>query len=107
MKSTEKKLFRQGDLLMVTIAKPPQGEKKVRPDGILMHGEVTGHCHRVADIKAATVYDVGDGAFLSVTDEGGVAIVHDEHGPIQLPRGDFEIRAQREYAPEEVRRVVD
>ncbi|MGH9523996.1 MAG: hypothetical protein ACRD3E_15850 [Terriglobales bacterium] len=37
----------------------------------------------------------------------GVRIVHEEHAPIVLPPGDYEIVRQREYSPEEIRNVAD
>ena len=101
------KLYRQGDVMFIRRARAPKGVRKVRPDGIVMHGEVTGHAHRIGDLKAAEVYDLGNGSFLSVTDEGGVSIVHEEHASFTLPKGEYEIRIQREYTPEGIRNVVD
>lgn len=102
-----KALYRQGDVMFVAISKAPRGKKQVRKDGIVMHGEATGHAHRVADLKAAEVYDIGENCYLSVSASGGVSIVHDEHLPIQLPPGDYQIRRQREYAPEGIHNVID
>lgn len=103
----KKQLYRQGDVMFIRRPKSPSGDRKVRKDGIVMHGEATGHAHRIADLASAEVYDVGDGAFLSVSADGGVSIVHDEHLPIDLPKGDYEIRIQREYSPEGLRSVID
>ena len=44
---------------------------------------------------------------MSVTAEGGVSIVHEEHGTVSVPKGDYEVTIQREYSPEEIRSVVD
>lgn len=102
----QSKQFRQGDVFLVA-AKVPPGERKKRADGVLAHGEVTGHAHVIADPDAAELYDVGDQMFLSVSAEGGVAIRHEEHGLVTIPPGDYQVRIQREYSPEEIRNVID
>lgn len=108
MKTQNAKLYRQGDVLIRALGnQKPHAERKVRKDGILLHGEVTGHAHRVADLKAAEVYDVAEGCFLHVSADGGVSIVHDEHAAILLPPGQYQVTRQREYSPEEIRSVMD
>ena len=99
--------FRQGDVFLQQVKSIPRGERTQHKDGILAHGEVTGHSHAVAEPEAAELYDVGGKMFLSVTAEGGVSIIHLEHGPITVPKGDYEVRIQREYTPEEIRNVID
>lgn len=104
-------LYRQGDVLFIPIAKLPQGKQKKRKDGVAAYGEVTGHAHRLEDLKTAEVLEIGDGLFVHVSDAGlslGRAIFkHEEHGPITLPAGNYEIRIQQEYAPEGIRSVID
>ncbi len=34
-------------------------------------------------------------------------IIHQEHQPITLPRGDYRVWQQREYTPEKIRRITD
>lgn len=99
-------LYRQGDVLMRQVSKFPAGSRKPVSDGILAHGEVTGHAHRVQELSANELFMVGDGMFLKVGEEG-VSIVHEEHDSIQLPPGNYEIVRQREYSPEEIRNVAD
>lgn len=101
-----RKLYRQGDVLIREVESIPAGEVKARKDGILAHGEVTGHCHAIEDHQAAQLFDVGEGMFMQVS-ESGVSIVHQEHGPIVLPPGNYEVVRQREYSPEEIRNVAD
>jgi hypothetical protein len=100
------KLFRQGDVLIREIKSLPIDKATKRENGILAYGEVTGHCHKVEELKKAEVMEVGDGLFLRVGEEG-VRIVHDEHAPIVLPAGNYEIVIQREYSPEAIRNVQD
>jgi hypothetical protein len=100
------KLYRQGDVLFRFVKALPFGERKKRSTGHILEGEATGHIHRIADLAAAEVLEINDGLYLSVTEEG-VSIVHEEHDPIALPAGDYEVVGQREYSPEEIRNVVD
>lgn len=100
------RVYRQGDVLIKRIKAVPQTTAKVRESGILAFGEVTGHCHKVEDVTKAEVLECGDDLYLRVS-EAGVRIVHDEHGPITLPVGDYEVTIQREYSPEEIRNVQD
>lgn len=113
MKSEELK-FRQGDVLFIRRDSIPAGKAKKREDGAVAYGEVTGHSHRLADLATAEVLEVGGGIFVRVSEEGisidggpGATFIHEEHGPVSLAPGDYEIRIQREYSPEEIRSVID
>jgi hypothetical protein len=97
-----KKNYRHGDVVLVGIDAIPVSAKdtmkiKEAASQPLAYGEVTGHSHRVVGV--ADVYVDGEGApaFLEVKEES--KIVHEEHGPIELDRGFYEIRQQREYRP--------
>ncbi len=37
----------------------------------------------------------------------GATFVHEEHGPVTLPPGDYKVVIQREYSPEAIRNVAD
>lgn len=105
--------MRQGDVGFVK-AKIPADAKPVavRP---LALGEVTGHSHRVAeaDIDGVEMLETADESgrrvFMRVTADGGVRVVHEEHGTVTLPSGwEGEIRIAREYDEEQdFRSVVD
>jgi hypothetical protein len=102
-------LWRQGDIFIETIkfiADLP-GRTKL-PHGTIVHGEVTGHRHRVEDPATADLYTGSNPAefFLEVKAPRAL-IVHEEHGTIELERGFYRIWRQREYAPEAIRIVVD
>lgn len=102
---TVKKYARQGDLLFVKHDKKVTGLKKAQ-DMIVAHGEVTGHSHQVAENDGVAVLEneKGDKFVESQTEW---QVVHDEHGPISFGEGFWEVRRQREYSPEAIRRVVD
>jgi hypothetical protein len=114
-------MYRQGDVLIRPLGKGekvPSGLKSVPRDRgrvVLAYGEVTGHAHVVECEREdgisllASDLDIGLEAerFLQVRDEAGAQIVHDEHGTIEVPPGDYEIVRQREYAPEAPQWVAD
>lgn len=105
-------MIRQGDVYFIPVSNIPAGGKK-RENGTAAYGEVTGHSHRLdeASMAIAEVLECGDGLFLHVSKDGisieGATFVHEEHGPVTLAPGNYEIRIQREYAPEGIRNVVD
>lgn len=97
--------WRQGDVFIIATHKLPQG-LRARPP-VLAEGEVTGHAHRVkAGANAQVLADASGGLFLDVAD-AEATIMHEEHGPVTLPRGQYLVRIQREYHPKEIRRVID
>ena len=104
-------MFRQGDVLIVPIAKLPAGLKPVeREHGrlVLAHGEVTGHAHAIRDKRAALFRDPKLAAiFMHVSGDGPVALDHQEHDTIHIPPGDYQIIRQREYTPDAIRNVAD
>lgn len=105
------KLYRQGDVLVQQVDEIPAGLQPVPKDNgrvILAYGEVTGHAHAVEGDVAFLAADLEDleERFLRV--EGEAAhIVHEEHGTITLPPGNYRVRRQREYAPERPVYVAD
>ena len=113
------RLFRQGDVLLKEIVRPPTivGTPIAADMGrlILAYGEVTGHAHEVTlDVASA-----GGAADLSpalfVEDNGRrllyvnapCALVHQEHGAIALLPGCYEVVRQREYSPEAIWPIAD
>jgi hypothetical protein len=100
---------RQGDVLIFEATIPTKTAAVARDQGriILAYGEVTGHAHAILDreVELLSVADQVD-RWLRVGGEGAT-IMHEEHGAIALPPGDFRVRIQREYSPEEIRRVAD
>lgn len=101
--------IRQGDVGFIQSKIPKEAQPiKVRP---LALGEVTGHSHQVAlqDRAGVEMFEMENATFLRVTAEGGISIVHEEHGPVVLPKGwEGEIRIAREYDEElDFRSVAD
>ena len=97
--------YRHGDVLVESVKKLPEVRRKA-PHTILAQGELTGHCHRIAERSAAVLYDTPDGMFLHVTADVAT-LVHDEHDAISLASGFYRVWRQREYSPEEIRIIRD
>jgi tetratricopeptide (TPR) repeat protein len=90
--------MRQGDVLLIpaklieaTVVLPHQRQA----DLTLAEGEVTGHRHRVAEGKAE-LYRTDKAMILKVHSETAL-LVHEEHQPLQIPRGNWVVKIQRGY----------
>jgi len=99
-------IYRQGDVLIRRIQSLPKQAAQPRLNGILAYGEVTGHAHKVEDLTHTEVLEIENGLYLRVGEEG-VRVVHEEHAPITLLAGNYEVEIQREYTPEAIRNVAD
>lgn len=107
-----KQLIRQGDVLLIPVDTIPVSATKpvAREQGrlILAHGEVTGHAHAIVEETAELVTaDQAAELYLLVHGTDPVSLVHDEHDTLTIAPGQYEVRRQREYAPEEIRLVTD
>ncbi len=94
-------LVRQGDLLLVPVAELPESVRRVRGRRlVLAEGEATGHAH-VVDDERASLYQHGwpETRYLRVEGVEPVSLVHEEHDPLPVLPGVYEVRRQREYAP--------
>lgn len=98
-----------GDVLLFKIeAIPAKAEKKKDFDGILQHGEVTGHAHRLSG-KETDMYEYFTEGRRYLRLLKDTPLRHEEHEEIKLPKGDYEIRIVREvdHFADLVRPVVD
>lgn len=101
-----KRQFRQGDVLLVA-EKIPEGTKlRKRRRVVLAEGEVTGHAHVLEAPAETEVFTDVDAEFVRIMGANGL-LVHEEHSTIEVPPGDYKVVRQREYHPEEIRRVAD
>ena len=102
------KLARQGDVLIKATNKPEvELTKAQKIDGrwILAEGEATGHAHAIKAAKGVVLWMTAAAMYLEARRQ--VKIEHEEHAPIMLPPGWYEIRRQREYEPDGWRQVAD
>lgn len=101
------KHYRQGDVLLIVIAKQTIVKPRQPENGrlILARGEATGHHHSV-DAGMAMLGETATGLTVLEVHEA-TPFIHQEHGPIPLREGSHEVRRQREYSPEAIRNVAD
>ena len=109
-------MIRQGDVLVRPTTKAPSAKAKSVTDNgrvILAYGEVTNHAHEVipatdnADpVPAMELFEEPDGTRLLVVQRDAL-LRHEEHGPIALAPGGYEVIRQVEYSPAEIRQVAD
>lgn len=98
-------MWRHGDVLIAPVSSiPAEAQKRTTP--VLAYGEVTGHSHRLAEPNAAEYWEYDGIIFMQIVAESAT-LVHEEHQPIMLPQGIYRVWQQREYTPQEIRRVVD
>jgi hypothetical protein len=94
--SDKVKAYRQGDVSILTAVKIPLAAQRIIGEPILARGEVTGHTHRITEGKVL-LYRLATGSmYLRVLSEFA-KLYHEEHEEIILPRGDYEVRQQKEF----------
>lgn len=131
------KHYRQGDILLIKIDELPPLKFKEKKDKVVLEGEVTGHAHKLeGKAKILEVAEkIANASFIDsmVTWDRntlaadldtfvsepksqviGYAVVdapaeltHEEHDPITIPAGKYQIRRQKEYDEEQIRFVED
>jgi hypothetical protein len=98
-------MYRHGDVIIERVDALPEGATR-RPSAVLARGEATGHSHRIKDPSGVELFDSQSSSYLAVKAETAT-LIHDEHRPIELPRGVYRFWQQREYSPKEIRTIVD
>lgn len=102
--------WRQGDIFFVKLDREPEmTDARAVKTGIIARGEESGHMHRVSPsslANGAELLAAGGSMFLRTAEEGAT-IVHDEHGPIELPKGLYAVVNQREFDGLGWRTVLD
>lgn len=85
---------RHGDLLITRVSNLPK-EVKIASDKILALGESTGHMHQTLN---SPVFRNGDNIIVQYLEiVAPDSIVHEEHAPIDLDPGNFQVTRQREF----------
>ena len=98
-------MYRHGDVMLAAADAVPE-DATPRPGATLARGEATGHSHRFAVAGDVELFDHAGVGYVRVKSESA-ELVHDEHATITVPRGIFRFWMQREYSPQEIRRIVD
>lgn len=102
-------IYRQGDVLLELVENIPTTAKRQRVKGpiILALGEATGHHHAFHKGKVRKYTEPGTQASYVEIAEAMAALQHQEHETVMVPPGKYRVTLQREYHPEEIRRVAD
>ena len=102
--------YRQGDVLLCAVDRiPPSALPVPSEDGrvVVAFGELTEHAHAFAAEAAQLFREEESGRAFIVIAEGDAELVHEDHDPILVPHGRYELRRQREYIPRLGRFVAD
>lgn len=90
--------IQQGDVIMRSVELIPSGctvVKKQNGNIVLRHGE-NGHVHQILNVSDVdAMFLEKDGKFY-LKNEKPVVAQHEEHGPITIPAGTWEIGQVRE-----------
>lgn len=94
-KQIAKLTAQQGDIILKKLEALPDGTKLIsRKRCILAEGEATGHAH-IVDCDEAELLRDGDRILLRLTK--AASITHEEHKPITLSPGVWEVGRVQEY----------
>lgn len=103
-----KQTAQQGDVILRRITSLPDGEKNVIAKNklVLAEGETTGHFHGIVS-EDSELFTIGNITVLNLKEQA--TLTHQEHGPITLELGLWQVGGVREYDyfQEMVRKVVD
>ena len=122
MKNTSENeiMLQQGDVMLKRIGSLPEGCTSI-PGKILQLGEVTGHKHQFAEDAPVEIYVApefagaensitpDEGKFVVVSEGEVVMLTHEEHKPVVVEPGVYQVDIVREfdYDTMEESRVVD
>jgi len=100
MKKQKKKMraIQQGDVFIEAIRKIPADAidgKLKNGQIILAEGETTGHAHRISKV-ANVIFKEKDG-FFYLQNKEELKVTHEEHKPIIIPPGVWEVKRVLEY----------
>ena len=99
--------IQQGDVLIKTTKIPAEAHAVARKGRgyVLAEGESTGHAHVIEDAVELLEKD----GVLYIRATAPVVVKHEEHGPVTVPAGEFEVGIVQEYDhfAEEARNVRD
>ena len=86
----------QGDVILKKITSLPAGEQKIiaRKKLVLAEGETTGHFHGIEESESELI-QIGDKIILNLAKAS--TLTHQEHNPIQLEAGMWEVGRVQEY----------
>jgi len=104
MKKSEIRMIRQGDVMLTLVDEiPKEAKARTITNYVVAEGEATGHAHCL--LGDAIIAEHGEDVYMKLSDPS--KITHQEHDEVHLSPGIWKVTRQREYTPEEIRRVAD
>ena len=104
-------MYRQGDVLLIPVREILLIENArlaplpaVNGRIILAYGEATGHHHSLK-ASVGNLFEREQKRYLRMDIEA--PLEHQEHAPILIPAGTYQVVIQREYEPAGIRNVLD
>jgi hypothetical protein len=94
--------YRQGDVLLRRVeAIPPRARPLAAEAGrvVVARGELSGHAHAFFAAEATMFRQGRSGRVFLEIARPGARLWHEEHVPILVPAGRYEVLRQREYRP--------
>ena len=89
----EIKIYRQGDILFKKITALPEHLQE-KPDNIVAGGEGTSHTHMLVN---GDLFQIEHSDQKYIRSHEDTRLIHEEHLPIKLEPGNYEVIRQREY----------
>ena len=92
------KAYRQGEILFFKVKKLPASyayNARPIPNGVIREGEKEGHEHKVEG-GSAQLSLFGDGETGTLKVDKATTITHPEHKSINLPKGEYVVKVQKE-----------
>ena len=106
-----KSQLQQGDVLLLPVKSFPKDSKQIKDQRgvVLAEGEITGHYHGIEDEGVALMEAPSGARFVVNSGKKAATLRHQEHKPISVPPGIFQIGIVREkdWFQDMVRNVVD
>jgi hypothetical protein len=104
-----KTIIRHGDVILIPANKELE-KTELKKENTIAYGEATGHHHTIYAKDSASgskVIEFDGKKYLHLF--GTCELKHQEHDPIKLPSGVYEIKIERERDPflNEIKKVVD
>ena len=105
-------IFRQGDILFQRVSDLPKDVSQIPNSLTVALGEITGHHHSFKTQSQVLLYKNGssqDPTAVQVLEKEGAVLEHQEHLPLVLPEGVYEVKREQEYNPftQQIQRTAD
>jgi hypothetical protein len=88
-------MYRHGDLILIPSDQEPPATARPTRSLVLAEGEETGHKH----VLTGDVIGWSNWSRIAVREKPAM-LTHEEHAPLAIPPGAYEVRRQRIYEPQ-------